>query len=37
VIPMANSSAPTATTRGRRFTGPILAQENAPSGRADGA
>jgi hypothetical protein len=31
------STAPTAITRGRRFTDLILAQKNAPSGRADGA
>ena len=31
------STAPTAIARGRRFTDPILAQKNAPSGRADGA
>jgi hypothetical protein len=34
---IASSKAPTATTTGRRFTDPILAQKNAPSGRADGA
>jgi len=34
---MAISRMPRATTMGRRFTDPILAQENAPSGRADGA
>jgi hypothetical protein len=31
------STAPRAIARGRRFTDPILAQKNAPSGRADGA
>jgi hypothetical protein len=36
-IATASSTAPTATMRGRRFTDPILAQKNAPSGRADGA